>query len=298
MKLPSPLPADLPLAGGRPRGAPAEGVRVHPLRTAQMKAPPDFYERPGGPKPLAIAKGFGLHIPRSRWLWVPIPAFLVEHPTAGPFLIDTGLHEQVATDIGAALGRAAKIAFTIEMEPQWAVPHQLRERGIDPAAIGLIVMTHLHYDHASGLSAFPDATVVVDEREWAGANRRGGMLEGFLPRLFSTPGQQWRTLPAGVEEIDLFGDGLVRLRSTPGHTAGHRSVILRLSGDRELLLTGDAAYARRTIDDNLLPLLTFDDDAYKSSLSWVRDWVAAHPDAPSIPGHDAEAWAALEAVYA
>ena len=46
----------------------------------------------------------------------------------------------------------AKVAFTIDMQPEWAVPHQLRERGIDPAAIELIVMTHLHYDHASGLA--------------------------------------------------------------------------------------------------------------------------------------------------
>jgi N-acyl homoserine lactone hydrolase len=295
MKLPSPSPVDLPLAGGRPAGASTEGVRVHPLETARMKAMPDFWERPGGPKPLAIAKGFGLHIPRSRWVWLPIPAFLIEHPTAGPFLVDTGLHEQVATDIGAALGRMAKIAFTIDMQPEWAVPHQLRERGIDPNAIELIVMTHLHYDHASGLSAFPDATVVVDEREWAAAR---SPLNGFLPHLFATPGQQWRTLPGAAAEVDLFGDGLVRLVSTPGHTAGHRSIILRLSGDRELLLTGDAAYARRTIDDNLLPLLTWNDEAYKTSLNWVREWVGGHPGAPVIPGHDAEAWAELDAVYA
>jgi N-acyl homoserine lactone hydrolase len=299
MEPPSPRPVDLPLAGGRPPGGTIEeGVRVHPLMTARMKAMPDFYARPGGPKPLAMAKGFGLHIPRSRWLWVPIPAFLVEHPTAGPFLIDAGLHEQVATDVGAALGRAAKLAFTIDMKPEWAVPHQLRERGVDPAAVELIVMTHLHYDHASGLRAFPDATVVVDEREWTGAHQRGGMLAGFLPHLFTTPGQRWRTLSGDADEVDLFGDGLVRLLSTPGHTAGHRSVLLRLDGGRELLLTGDAAYARKTIDDNLLPLLTWDDEAYKTSLVRLRAWVAAHPCAPVIPGHDAETWATLDAVYA
>ena len=119
------------------------------------------------------------------------------------------------------------------MQPEWAVPHQLRERGIDPDAIELIVMTHLHYDHASGLRAFPNATVVVDQAEWEDA-RKGSPLKGFLPHLFATPGQQWRTLPEAAPEVDLFGDGLVRLVATPGHTAGHRSVILRLSDDREL----------------------------------------------------------------
>jgi N-acyl homoserine lactone hydrolase len=265
--------------------------------TARMKAMPAFYERPGGPKPLAIARGFGLHIPRSRWSWIPIPAFCIEHPTAGPILIDTGLHELVATDVGAALGRMAKIAFTIDMRPEWAVPHQLRARGIDPADVRLIVMTHLHYDHASGLSQFPGATVVVDEKVWAGAHRRAGALEGFLPQLFTTPGQRWETLPADAGEIDLLGDGTIRLLSTPGHTAGHRSIVLALGAGRELLLTGDAAYSRQTIEDNLLPLLTHDDRAYMSSLATVRDWVAAHPGAPVIPGHDAETWAGLDAVY-
>ncbi len=271
-------------------------VRVHPLMTARMKAMPAFYERPGGPKPLALARGMGLHIPRSRWSWVPIPAFCVEHPSAGPILVDTGLHAQVATDVGAALGRAAKIAFTIDMRPEWAAPAQLRARGIDPEAVGTIVMTHLHYDHASGLSQFPDATVMVDEREREAA-RKGSILDGYIERLHTTPGQRWETLPGDEPEIDLLGDGTIRLVSTPGHTPGHRSVLLRLGARRELLLTGDAAYARRTVEEGLVPLLTWDDDAYRQSLAWVADWVAAHPRATYVPGHDEAAFAALDAVY-
>jgi glyoxylase-like metal-dependent hydrolase (beta-lactamase superfamily II) len=292
MELPTPRPADLPLSGGAPSGG---GVRVHPLRTAQMKAMPDFYARPGGPGPLGILRGMGLHRPRSQWFWVPIPAFLVEHPQAGPILVDTGMHEQVATDVGAALGRLAKMAFTIDMRPEWAVPGQLRERGIDPGELALIVMTHLHYDHASGLSQFPGATVVVDEREWAAA-RRGRITDGYLPGLLGGP-REWRTLPGDADEIDLLGDGTIRLLSTPGHTPGHRSVALRLEDGSELLLTGDAAYAQRTIDEDLLPVLTWRDDAYRASLARVRAWTVAHPDAPVIAGHDAATWPALAPVY-
>jgi glyoxylase-like metal-dependent hydrolase (beta-lactamase superfamily II) len=293
MKRPTPRPADLPLPGGAGAAQPAAGVRVHPLMTARLKAMPAFYDRPPGR--LGLVRGMGLHVPRSRWFWVPIPAFLVEHPQAGPILIDTGLHADVATDVRAALGRAAKIAFTIDMQPEWAVPAQLAARGIDPAGIALIVMTHLHYDHASGLSQFPRATVVVDEREWEAA-RPGRMRDGYLGHLFPAS-QDWRTIPGDADEIDLLGDGTLRLLSTPGHTAGHRSVVLRLASGGELLLTGDAAYARQTIDDNLVPVLTWDDDTYKSSLRRVRDWVGAHPGAPVIPGHDAETWAGLPAVY-
>jgi glyoxylase-like metal-dependent hydrolase (beta-lactamase superfamily II) len=292
MEQPTPRPADVPLPGG---AGPDGGVRVHPLRTAQMKAMPDFYSRPAGPGPLGILRGMGLHRPRTQWFWVPIPAFLVEHPQAGPILIDTGMHEQVATDVAGALGRLAKVAFTIDMEREWAVPAQLLQRGIDPAGIALIVMTHLHYDHASGLSQFPRATVVVDEREWAAA-RRGRITDGYLPRLF-TGNREWRTLPGDADEIDLLGDGTIRLISTPGHTPGHRSVVLRLEDGTDMLLTGDAAYAQRTIDEDLLPVLTWRDEPYRASLHRVRAWTEAHPGAPVVTGHDAESWATLAPVY-
>lgn len=272
------------------------GVRVHPLMTARMKAMPAFYERPGGPKPLAMVRGMGLHVPRSRWTWLPIPAFLLEHPEAGPVLVDTGLHEQVATDVGAALGRLGKIAFTIDMQPGWAIPHQLRARGVDPADVKTIIMTHLHYDHASGLSQFPGATVHVDAREHEAASS-GHLLDGFIPRLLQTPGQRWQTFSHDEDVHDVFGDGTVRLLRTPGHTPGHRSVAVRLASGGELLLTGDAAYSLETIERSLTPLLTWKDDAFRASLARVRAWTRDHPGAPVIPGHDAPTWATLAEVY-
>jgi N-acyl homoserine lactone hydrolase len=289
MELPEPRPAQLPLPGGRAGAT----VRVHPLRTAQMKAMPDFYARPSGP--LATLRGLGLHVPRSRWLWVPIPAFLVEHPEAGPILIDTGLHELAAHDVGAALGRLGKLLFTIDMQPGWGVPAQLRERGVDPADVRLIVMTHLHYDHASGLSQFPQATVVADAAEWEAAAKqgmRGGYQRSLLPATMT-----WRTTDASVGEVDLLGDGSIVLLSTAGHSPGHRSVVLRLAGGRELLLTADAAYSRRTIDEDLLPLLTWDDARFRDSVARLRAWIAAHPGAEVVCGHDAERWDAVPRLF-
>jgi glyoxylase-like metal-dependent hydrolase (beta-lactamase superfamily II) len=203
--------------------------------------------------------------------------------------------ERLDRVVGAALGRLAKLAFTIDMQPAWSVPAQLRERGVDPGDVRLIVMTHLHYDHASGLSQFPGATVLVDDAEWRAA-AKGSFLAGYLPRLF--PGDQdWRLLDGGSDAIDLLGDGSVVLLRTPGHTAGHRSVVLRLGGGRSLLLTGDAAYSRATIDDDLTPLLTWRDDAFKASLARLRAWVGEHPGDPVICGHDAARWSEVAPVY-
>jgi N-acyl homoserine lactone hydrolase len=267
----------LPLPGGR-EGA---GVRVHPLRTAEMLAPPALLQRPGGPG--WLLRGLGLHIPRSRWLRLPIPCFLVEHPAAGPFLIDTGLHASVAADPSENLGRAAKLLYSIDMAADDAAPAQIAARGVDPDAIGLVVMTHLHYDHAGGATQFPRATFLVERREWDAASR-GGFRQGYhRPHL--DPALSWRAIDVDGE-ADLFGDGSVRLLHTPGHTPGHLSLLLRLAAGGNLLLTADAAYAARTLDDRLLALFLADDDAYLASLERL---IALRRDASHVVcGHDPE----------
>src|ERR671937_1243098 len=98
-----PKRATLPLPGGR-EGA---GVTVTPFCTAEILSPPRFYQRPSGP--LSLPRG--LLARRSRWFWVPIPCFLVEHPGAGPFLIDTGLHPSVGMEPAENLGRMGARMF-------------------------------------------------------------------------------------------------------------------------------------------------------------------------------------------
>ena len=293
-----PTPAQLPLPGGRE----AATVRVHPLRTADILAPPAYFDRPQGP--LWFVRGLGLHVPRGRWHSLPIPAFLVEHPGAGPFLVDTGMHERVATDGIGIHGRRAKLIYQVAMEPEWAVPAQLRARGFDPDRIPLVVMTHLHYDHTSGISQFPGPTYVVDRREWDSAAEHG-FTQGYIHELFDHP-FDWRSVdfegrdatPLGPfpRSLDLFGDGSVRLLSTPGHTEGHLSLLLRLE-DGELLLTGDAAYDRRTIDEGLVPLFCPDVETYRGSLAEIQRYVEDNPAATVICGHDPWSWPELAPVY-
>ena len=291
--------ARLPLDGGV-EGA---GVRVHPLLVARMLAMPHFYQRPSGP--LSTLRGLGLLTPRRRWQQVPIRAFLVEHPGVGPMLIDTGLPKAVADEGSRALGFAAGIAYSIEMESDQAVVEQLPARGVDPMDVRVVVMTHLHYDHAGGLAAFPQATFVVDADEWRAA-RSGGFTKGYSRRLVDHP-FDWRevdfddprvtSFASFGRTIDLFGDGSVRLISTPGHSAGHMSVLLRLESGRELLLTADAAYARRTIDEDLVPVFVDDVHRYRRSLREVRRYVEQTPGAEVICGHDRERWPELRDTY-
>ena len=294
-----PEPARLPLPGG------SEGatVRVRPLLTGEALMPPGFFERPGGP--LGYVRGLGLTTPKSRWTWIPVPAFLVEHPSAGPILIDTGLDASVAEDPARNLGRRHKLTFKERMETGQAVPAQLEALGIAPGDVRLVVMSHLHYDHASGIGQFPDATFVVTRAEWEWAAGHG-FFKGYRHQLFDTGGD-WRLVDFDAPEaeshatfgrtLDLLGDGSVRLVSTPGHTMGHQSVLLRLGGGRELLVVADAADTQRHLDDDLDTLFRDDEHLYFRSQHEIRRYAESTPDAVVIPGHDPGLWPRLDAVY-
>jgi len=295
----TPRRASLPLRGG----SDGAGVVVTPMLTAEMRAMPHFLQRPSGPLP--VVRGLGLLTPKSRWTWVPIPCFLVEHPTAGDVMIDTGMTPAAEQDGARALGRRAAIAYDIRMQPGWASSARLDDLGIDPLGIELVVMTHLHYDHAGAIAQYPHATFVADHLEWDAAVD-GGFLQGYVHRLFDRP-VDWRTVDFGARDVrsfasfgrtlDLFGDGSVRLLSTPGHTKGHLSVLLRLESGNELLLTADAAYARRTIEEGLVPVFCEDVHRYRRSLREIQRYVASTPTAQVVCGHDAEGWPQVRERY-
>ena len=292
-----PRPIELPLPGG------SEGatVRLHPIRTAEAMSPPGFLDRPSGrlgwPRALATR--------RSKYVAIPVPAFLIEHPTAGPILVDTGFHPSVAEDPKQNLGRFTATINDLRMERSDALRAQVADRGVDPDAVALVIMTHLHYDHASGVSEWPAATFVVDQREWDAASG-GGALKGYHPRQFDHA-FDWRAIDYDDEtvesfatfahSVDLFGDGSIRLVATPGHTLGHQSVVVRLGGGREALLCGDAAYTLRTISEGQAPLMAADDHRFWRSLREIERYMEHTPTAVVIPGHDAETWATLESVY-
>jgi N-acyl homoserine lactone hydrolase len=287
----------LPLPGGQPGAA----VRLHPLLGGEILCPPGLLDRPRG----RFARLRTLRSKRDTWTYIPVPAFLVEHPGAGLVLVDTALHHSVAVDPKENFGSTFARLYTFRMEPEQAIPAQLRARGLSAADVGTVVMTHLHTDHASGIAEFPEATFVVDAAEWAAATTGPATPNGYVRRQFDYP-FEWRAVDYEApavdsfatfgRTVDLFGDGSVRLLSTPGHTAGHQSVLLRLEG-REALLTGDAAYVRASLDGTAEPLLAHDRHRYERSLREIRRYLEMTPSALVITGHDAELWRGLAETY-
>jgi len=294
-----PRPASLPLPGGR------EGATVHlqPLLVARMSAPPAIAKRDEGR--LGTLKALGVGVPRDAYEEAPVVVFLVEHPGAGTMLVDTGFHGSVAIDSAHAMGRFGELILKdVRMESSDAVPSQLRARDIAPESVKAIVMTHLHADHASGISHFPEATFLINGDEWEVA-RKGRQIDGYVKRhydhafdfrLVDFDGPRAGSFATFGRSLDIFGDGSVRLVATPGHTEGHLSVVLRLAG-REALLTGDAMYTMETLTEGHMPHLMVDEHRFLRSLREIGLYREQTPDALIVPGHDMRLWRTLDRVY-
>jgi len=155
---------------------------------------------------------------------VPVPFFLIRHPQ-GDVLVDGGNPLAVARDPHAHWGALANV-FEVHMTEEQHCVAQLRRLGVGPDSVGHVVQTHLHIDHTGALGHFPNATIVVHARELDAARAaEDPMATGYVRADYDRPELRWQ-LAEG--ELDLFGDGTIRLLETPGHSAGHMSLLLEL----------------------------------------------------------------------
>src|SRR3954453_22027281 len=87
-----PKPLHEPLAGGTPGAT----VAVEPMIAGRVTWPRTMMESPGGR--LLALKLLRSLLTGKPAATVPVPAFLIRHPSAGAILVDTGLHPSIATD--------------------------------------------------------------------------------------------------------------------------------------------------------------------------------------------------------
>jgi glyoxylase-like metal-dependent hydrolase (beta-lactamase superfamily II) len=126
----------------------------------------------------------------------------------------------------------------------------LQRAGVDPADVGDVVLTHLHADHAGGVAAadgtprFPNARVHVhraDRDHFSAERDADGYDAGREIDALDRSGL------AVTTEADHEVAAGVRVLHSPGHTPGHRSVLVEDAEDR-LLLTGDLLHLPVQVD--------------------------------------------------
>jgi len=273
-------------------------VELEVILTAEVPMPAGYVFRAQGNRLNRMLAGvpLGGEVMRSQCL-----AYAVRHPSAGAILIDTGMHPAASNNLREDFGIPMSLLFRGLRPVDAPFDEQLRTLDIEPSAVEQVIMTHLHVDHTSGMRLLPNAEFVCTREEWRAARQRFAAAKGYVGHHLP-PEPRMRLIdldrdgePHGAftKTIDLLDDGSIRLVSTPGHTPGHLSVLLRLTHDRQALIVGDAAYTLRNIQEEILPMLTADDHASLCSMREIKAFAASEPEMILVPTHDPTAWHAL-----
>ncbi|WLQ13485.1 MBL fold metallo-hydrolase [Hahella aquimaris] len=222
-------------------------------------------------------------------------AVLIHHPD-GDLLYDTGL------------GRQVDVQF--EVNPWWArslfayekgvpVADQLAANGYDAKSLKAIVLSHLHWDHASGVVDFPGVPIWVQQKEYGAALQ--GEPPAFLHSQLEEASIQWRFLTLedaefkGFERsLDVYGDGSVVLVEIPGHTRGQLGLYLTLNPQTRYFFIGDATWTLKGVQDDSprpgfvrwMANLNDDDDLTERMVTQLHNLQQQEPDLTIVPAHD------------
>lgn len=193
----------------------------------------------GGFECLLVSDGDLPAMPLSALL--PTAEMLREEPGRGD--------ELVVSPTNCLLLRSANVTALVDTGLSWRtglLRGSLRNLGIAPEAIDLVVLTHCHPDHIGGLTVaglptFTRARHVIAQTEWAFWTDEAALAQ--LPQLMSAaaraqlpPLAESRLVEQVEGDVELMSG--VRLLSAPGHTPGHYAV--EIGGGGGLLYLADA----------------------------------------------------------
>ncbi|MFN8452812.1 MAG: N-acyl homoserine lactonase family protein [Anaerolineae bacterium] len=266
-------------------------MNIHLISTGQVKITQNW----------RVGKGSGAMrlvntlLDRQFSDWLPIYCTVIEHPE-GLIVVDTG----IPSDANAPIYfpphmRLVQRAAPFDISPEQEIGAQMRVRGLNPADVRWVVLTHLHQDHDGGLKHFPNAEFLVSRQEWAAGQGLGGRMSGYL-------NWRWRGLAPRLVDFEsgaYYGFDAsetltpdIRLVPTPGHSAGHLSVVVE-QDDHTLFIAGDAAYTQDLLIQDRIDGVGPDPEAQHDSHRRIMALAAQVPTV-FLPSHDPDAAYRLE----
>ncbi|MFO1435724.1 MAG: N-acyl homoserine lactonase family protein [Gammaproteobacteria bacterium] len=217
----------------------------------------------------------------GEYIDAPILAYLIETPN-GRILYDVGC------DYGKIANPELRAHFFDPMRPlfeppvmteEQRIPNYLRRLGLSTKDIDLVFLGHLHFDHAGGLSDVPGCEVHVHKDEIVAAETK--LDDGVFVDEVSERGR-WR-LQTGEYQLAAG----VRAICTPGHTAGHMSLMIELPKGKPVVLCGDAADLTENLTDEVAPgYCWLDNEALALASIHKLNALARDENADLWPNHD------------
>jgi N-acyl homoserine lactone hydrolase len=188
-----------------------------------------------------------------------VPCYLIEHAN-GRLLWDGGLPKSIADAEGAVASDGASMSYN-----RWIVD-QLDDMGITPSDVTHAAYSHLHFDHAGAANFFLDSKIIMQQKEWDAAF--GEAAEYIDTSLFD--GLKEADVVFIEGDYDVFGDGTVRLISSPGHTPGHQVLLVTLENTGRILLSGDLYHTRANRRLRRAPIFNHDAQVTLASMDKVE----------------------------
>jgi N-acyl homoserine lactone hydrolase len=243
-----------------------------------------------------------------RWLEArPINVYVIAHAN-GVVLFDTGQDRASVTDPSyfpdGANGVIYRRLARFHVSQDETLTAGLERLDYSTGDVTCAVVSHLHQDHIGGIGEVPEADLLVSADEWRSLHRPMAEARGLLRAHIERPGAKWR--PVRYEPLDdpavrpftrghdLFGDGLLTILPTPGHTPGSMSMFVRGTDGPPLLLVGDLTYDVHALEHGVSGGV-----GSKRALRETRTKVMAlrtnHPGMQILAAHDPAAAGLLEA---
>jgi glyoxylase-like metal-dependent hydrolase (beta-lactamase superfamily II) len=185
-----------------------------------------------------------------------IPCILVAHPK-GTLMWDNGDIPDRAFPAGGGQATLGVVTQDKPLLPQMAAA------GYAPSDITYLSMSHYHGDHVANANSFAGATWLVRkverDRMFAAEPIVRSPLENYNELKNS------KTILLDKDEYDVFGDGAVVIKSTPGHTPGHNVLFLKLKKTGPIVLSGDLYHYPEERTLKRLPVADFNKEQTAAS---------------------------------
>ena len=185
-----------------------------------------------------------------------------------PILVDTG--SKYPEEFSK--GTAQYIPGGVVQSPEERTPEALKRHGIDPAAIGHVIVTHLHPDHYDYFDAFPNARFVVNRREYEETNSANRIARDVKEALAKRPDALQL-----VEEDEIVPG--VRTFPLGCHSSGSQGILVRTNLG-PVVLAGDVVYKYENIEKDR-PARSPDAAACRQAMARLRSLADI-----ILPGHD------------
>lgn len=217
------------------------------------------------------ADGFGFKPGELPSTDMVTPCYLIAHPR-GTLMWDTG--EIADKDVKTDGTPTKQGAFTVTRP---LLP-QLAALGYTPADITYLALSHYHGDHVANANLFAGSTWLVQkvERDAILAARSKPPTKGagsVNPAFFTELLDKSKTMVIENKDHDVFGDGKVVIKFTPGHTPGHQSLFLKLAKTGPVVLSGDLYHYPEEMTLKRIPNFDFNKEQTAQSRAALEAFV-------------------------